>query len=296
MIPRPGDYADLVRQDAVLPLDGYAERFGWTERIVAPARAVGTRGGRLFGLPRSLETMGLFFDASLLRTMPHDRRAREQRERMAAGLQPFAYRLVLRMAAEPALDGPVARRPAWGGGRPRRGDRGSGRLRSWFDRGWFGNSYFTDTIGGAFARRPHRRPRRMGPGSSTPPARSSAIVSATSLSHHFPTSRRMPYHATCWEPRAHAFHRSRRRSHCPRRAVQCSDPTPLRPTSGSGRGPGCSAARDRYGYATAPARSHETFLKPIEPDQRQRRRADERAPSLMRRSRAGAFFNRHGVI
>ena len=169
MIPRPGDYADLVRQDAVLPLDGYAERFGWTERIVAPARAVGTRGGRLFGLPRSLETMGLFFDASLLRTMPHLRWGsiaeleNSAKALMAAGLQPFAMGIadlpsscewLLSLALDhmgPSHDLAAALRgeAAW---------TATGliealdRLRSWFDRGWFGNTYFTDTIGGAFAR------------------------------------------------------------------------------------------------------------------------------------------------
>ena len=169
MIPRPGDYDQLIRQNAVLPLDQYARHFGWTERVFAPARAIGTLEGRLFGLPRSLETMGLFFDASFLRTMPHLRWSTiseledSATALMRSGYQPFAMGVadlpsscewLLSLALNHLCPSHVLAAALQGEGpwTAKGLIQALDRLRSWFDHGWFGNTYFTDTIGEAFAR------------------------------------------------------------------------------------------------------------------------------------------------
>lgn len=55
---RGGTFARLARQGHFADLSGYA----WTARVLPLARAIGTHGGRLYGIPRSSENMLLLYD------------------------------------------------------------------------------------------------------------------------------------------------------------------------------------------------------------------------------------------
>ena len=61
MIPRAGTHARLAREGHFADLSGY----GWTRRVLPLALAIGTHGGRLYGIPRSSETMLLLSNRAL---------------------------------------------------------------------------------------------------------------------------------------------------------------------------------------------------------------------------------------
>ncbi|AMM22633.1 hypothetical protein AX769_21070 (plasmid) [Frondihabitans sp. PAMC 28766] len=168
MIPRTGDFVSLVKSGRVLALDEAAHRFRWDSRILKPARDLGQVDGHLFGVPRSLETMLLYFDRALfakhqwsppttaveLRTLAD--------EMMAENIVPFGagsvdfpgscewyLSLILNHAA-----GPAAVRKVLRGDLPWTSPtfvEALTLLKEWFDRGWFGDAYFTRTAPEGFA-------------------------------------------------------------------------------------------------------------------------------------------------
>jgi raffinose/stachyose/melibiose transport system substrate-binding protein len=163
MIPRAGTMARLVKEGHFAPLDGYA----WTDRVLPPARRLGTHDGRLYGLPRTSETMLLFHDRAVFaehgwrppRTPAElDDLAKAMQDRgivpFAAGSADFPQSVELYFSLIVNHDaGPAAVREALTGARPWTAFRDSvERLRSWFDRGWFGDRYFTDGWVDGFAR------------------------------------------------------------------------------------------------------------------------------------------------
>ena len=168
MIPRTGNFVSLVKSGRVLALDEAAHRFGWDTRLLKPARDLGQVDGHFFGVPRSLETMLLYFDRALfaehqwsppttaveLRTLAD--------EMMAENIVPFGagsvdfpgscewyLSLILNHAA-----GRAAVRKALRGDLPWTSPifvEAITLLKEWFDRGWFGDSYFTRTASEGFA-------------------------------------------------------------------------------------------------------------------------------------------------
>ncbi|MEU4239150.1 extracellular solute-binding protein [Actinoplanes sp. NPDC026619] len=163
MIPRAGEFSRLARQGHFADLSGY----GWTERVLPLARGIGSYGGRLYGIPRSAETMLLLYDRVMFAANNwRPPRTLDDLEALAAamlsrGIVPFAagsadvpqsvellFSLVVNHHAGPgkvrgALDGEVPW-TAFG--------ESVELLRGWFDRGWFGGGYFTDTYTRGFAR------------------------------------------------------------------------------------------------------------------------------------------------
>jgi raffinose/stachyose/melibiose transport system substrate-binding protein len=165
MIPRAGTLARLVREGHFAPLDGYR----WTDRVLPPARRLGTYDGHLYALPRSSETMLLFHDRTVFaehgwrppRTLADlDELATAMLGRgivpFAAGCADFPQSVELYFSLIVNHDaGPAAVRAALAGDLPWTADvfeHAVTLLRSWFDRGWFGDRYFTDGWVGGFGR------------------------------------------------------------------------------------------------------------------------------------------------
>ncbi|GLZ01366.1 extracellular solute-binding protein [Actinoplanes sp. NBRC 103695] len=163
MVPRAGHFRSLIGANRLLDLTPYADRYDWHSRLLRPATRMSTVDGRLFGLPRSTETMMLLFDPRVLAGLGHEPPATlAELEDVAAaamrrGLTPFSagcgdmpesaellWTLVVNHYA-----GPAAVRAALHGELPWTDNvfvEAVQLLRSWFDRGWFGTGYFTDTI------------------------------------------------------------------------------------------------------------------------------------------------------
>ncbi|MFE9687909.1 ABC transporter substrate-binding protein [Streptomyces sp. NPDC006285] len=163
MIPRAGDHLDLVKRGHLLDLSPYADRYGWRSRLLAPATRLTTVDGKLFGVPRSSETMGLMFNTSALAALgvqpPRTLRDLEDvaDRALGSGVLPFGAG----SAAMPSVceliwtlvvnhhAGPAAVRGALRGDLPWTSQvfvHAVEHLRSWFDRSWFGTTYFEETI------------------------------------------------------------------------------------------------------------------------------------------------------
>ncbi len=158
MVPRAGDFVSLARRGLVADLSGYAERLQWHSRLLAPALRLATINSRLFGLPRSSETMALLTHDSL--GFPLDSLADLERaadRAMTDGRLPFGagcadfpescellWTLVVNHYAGPAqVRGALRGELDWD-------DpvfvEAISLLRSWFDQGWFGDDYFRSSI------------------------------------------------------------------------------------------------------------------------------------------------------
>lgn len=61
----PSYVANLVENDQLLPLDDYAEQYGWTERFVPSMLELGTFDDELYALPKTYETLVLFYNETL---------------------------------------------------------------------------------------------------------------------------------------------------------------------------------------------------------------------------------------
>ncbi len=158
MIPRAGDFTALARRGYFVDLAPYAGGYGWPMRLLRPALRLAAIDDCLYGLPRSSETMLLLTNpavAGIPSTLAQLERAAARAQR--DGLLPFGcgcgdflescellWTLVVNHYA-----GPVAVRAAL------RGElawtapvfvEAIELLQSWFDQGWFGDRYFSQTI------------------------------------------------------------------------------------------------------------------------------------------------------
>lgn len=158
MIPRAGEFVSLARRDLLVDLTDHSERLGWPARLLAPATRLATIGGRLFGLPRSSETMFLLTHHSIRRP-PTTLRELDTaaRDAISNGLLAFGagcgdfpescellWTLVVNHAA-----GPAAVRAALRSELPWTSPvfvDAVELLQHWFQQGWFGEDYFTRTI------------------------------------------------------------------------------------------------------------------------------------------------------
>ncbi|MEU6538995.1 extracellular solute-binding protein [Streptomyces sp. NPDC047000] len=163
MVPRAGDFVSLASRGLLLDLTPYADRHGWGARLLAPALRLATVDGRLFGVPRSSETITLLFNPRVVEELGHGAPSSLPeleglaRHALRRGITPFGagcadmpescellWTLVLNHYA-----GPAAVRAALRGEIPWTSEvfvAAVDCLRSWFDRGWFGAGYFDDTV------------------------------------------------------------------------------------------------------------------------------------------------------
>ena len=63
--PGPGLAFALAKAGSLLPLDGYADRAGWSEAFVPWALDLGVVDGRLYSLPYEVETLALYYNKTL---------------------------------------------------------------------------------------------------------------------------------------------------------------------------------------------------------------------------------------
>ena len=60
--PGPGYLATMVQAGQLMPLDDYAIEFGWKDRILEVFLNMGSYDGNLYFLPKTYETVGLFYN------------------------------------------------------------------------------------------------------------------------------------------------------------------------------------------------------------------------------------------
>ncbi|GGA94188.1 ABC transporter substrate-binding protein [Brucella endophytica] len=61
----PSYVAPMAQSGQLLPLDDYAAKFAWTDRILPVFLEMGRYDGKLYALPKTYETLGLFYNKSL---------------------------------------------------------------------------------------------------------------------------------------------------------------------------------------------------------------------------------------
>lgn len=166
--PGPAYVAAMAQAGQLLPLDGYAASMGWDERILPVFLELGKYDGQLYALPKTYETLGLFYNATLFEkngwTAPKTIAELEAlaEEMKAQGLVPFAagnadwrptnehyVSIVLNSVAGPenvakALNGeiPWTSEPFV---------KAIDALNRWWQAGYFGPDYFSLTGEQAFA-------------------------------------------------------------------------------------------------------------------------------------------------
>ena len=63
--PGPSYVAGMAHAGQLLALDDYAAKLGWNERILPVLLALGRYNGKLYALPKTYETLGLFYNKTL---------------------------------------------------------------------------------------------------------------------------------------------------------------------------------------------------------------------------------------
>ncbi len=169
MTPGPTYLAPLARAGQLLPMDDLIKQYGWDKRLVGPVLQTGGFDGHIYGLPRTYETMTLFYNKTLFdKNAWQPPKTLAELQTLAAammqkGITPFGagnadwrganewyVTLVLNDDAGPdnvykALTGKL------------RWDdpvfvHSIELLRDWYQKGWFGKNYFSLTNEQGFAR------------------------------------------------------------------------------------------------------------------------------------------------
>lgn len=158
--PGPSYVAPMAQAGQLLPLDDYAEEYGWNDRILPVFLEMGRYDGTLYALPKTYETLGLYYNASLFEEngweLPANVGELEAlaEEMLAADIIPFAagnsdwrganewfVSLALNSVAGPekvyqALTGEIPwTDPAF--------VEAIEALESWWEAGYFGDNYFS---------------------------------------------------------------------------------------------------------------------------------------------------------
>ncbi len=62
----PAFAAAYVGKGKLADMDAYSQQYGWKDRILGPMYESGTVGGKLYSLPNSLNTLGIFYNKKVL--------------------------------------------------------------------------------------------------------------------------------------------------------------------------------------------------------------------------------------
>ena len=164
----PSYVATMAQAGQLLPLDDYAQKLGWNDRVLPVFVELGKYNGKLYALPKTYETLGLFYNKTLFAkegwTPPTTIAELEKLAdaMLAKGLVPFAagnadwrptnehyVSIVLNSVAGPdnvfkALKGeiPWTAEPFV---------KAIDTLNAWWQKGYFGPNYFSLTGEQAFA-------------------------------------------------------------------------------------------------------------------------------------------------
>jgi len=158
--PGPSYVAPMAQAGQLMPLDDYAAEYGWNDSILPVFLEMGRYDGTLYALPKTYETLGLYYNASLFEEngweVPGSVEEMETLagEMLAAGIVPFAagnsdwrganewfVSLALNSVAGPdkvyqALTGEIPwTDPAF--------VEAIQALEGWWDAGYFGDDYFS---------------------------------------------------------------------------------------------------------------------------------------------------------
>jgi raffinose/stachyose/melibiose transport system substrate-binding protein len=164
----PSYVAAMAQAGQLLPLDDYAKKYGWNERLLPLFQDLGKYDGKLYALAKTYETLGLFYNKTLFATnnwkapttiAEFEALADEMK---AKGLVPFGagnadwrpanehyVSIILNSVAGPenvykALTGAIPwTDPAF--------VAAIDKLAEWWDKGYFGENYFSLTLEQAFA-------------------------------------------------------------------------------------------------------------------------------------------------
>ena len=164
----PSYVASMARAGQLLPLDDYAASFGWDQRILHVFFDLGRYDGRLYALPKTYETLGLFYNKTLFDknswTVPTttDELEALADKMLAKGIVPFAagnadWRPTNEHYVTIALNsvaGPDNVYKALTGQIPWTAEpfvAAIDKLNSWWQKGYFGPNYFSLTSEQAFA-------------------------------------------------------------------------------------------------------------------------------------------------
>jgi raffinose/stachyose/melibiose transport system substrate-binding protein len=164
----PSYVAAMAQAGQLLPLDDYAKKYGWNERLLPLFQDLGKYDGKLYALAKTYETLGLFYNKTLFATnnwkAPTTIAELEALadEMKAKGLVPFGagnadwrpanehyVSIILNSVAGPenvykALTGAIPwTDPAF--------VAAIDKLAEWWDKGYFGENYFSLTLEQAFA-------------------------------------------------------------------------------------------------------------------------------------------------
>jgi raffinose/stachyose/melibiose transport system substrate-binding protein len=164
----PSYVASMAQAGQLLPLDDYAKKFGWTDRILPLFLELGKYNGKLYALAKTYETTGLFYNKTLFATnkwnppttIPELEALAD--EMKAKGLVPFAAgNADWRPANEwfftqavNSIAGSENVYKALTGAIPWTDPSfvaSIDKLAQWWDKGYFGDNYFSLTLEQAFA-------------------------------------------------------------------------------------------------------------------------------------------------
>ncbi|PZM08771.1 ABC transporter substrate-binding protein [Rhizobium tubonense] len=164
----PSYVAAMSQAGQLLPLDDYAKKYGWNDNILPLFLELGKYDGKLYALAKTYETLGLFYNKTLFAknswkaptTVPEFEALAD--EMKAKGLVPFGagnadwrpanehyVSIILNSIAGPenvykALTGAIPwTDPAF--------VASIDKLAEWWDKGYFGDNYFSLTLEQAFA-------------------------------------------------------------------------------------------------------------------------------------------------
>ncbi|MFS8110623.1 extracellular solute-binding protein [Rhizobium jaguaris] len=164
----PSYVAAMAQAGQLLPLDDYAKKYGWNDNLLPLFLELGKYNGKLYALAKTYETLGLFYNKTLFNTngwkapttiAEFEALADEMK---AKGLTPFGagnadwrpanehyVSIILNSVAGPenvykALNGTIPwTDPAF--------VASIDKLAEWWNKGYFGDNYFSLTLEQAFA-------------------------------------------------------------------------------------------------------------------------------------------------
>ncbi|CAN7168136.1 ABC transporter substrate-binding protein [Rhizobium sp. LjRoot254] len=164
----PSYVAAMAQAGQLLPLDDYAKKFGWNERLLPMFLDMGKYEGKLYALAKTYETLGLFYNKTLFATnnwkapttIPELEALAD--EMKAKGLVPFgAGNADWRGANEwhvsiafNSIAGPDNVYKALTGAIPWTDPAFAtaiDKLAEWWDKGYYGENYFSLTLEQSFA-------------------------------------------------------------------------------------------------------------------------------------------------
>lgn len=164
----PSYVATMAQAGELIPLDDYARKYQWGEKIMPLFLKIGTYEGKLFSLPKTFETVGLFYDADVFaKNNWKEPKSLADIEAVGAamkakGIIPFGagnadWRGANEWYVTMVLNnyaGPDAVLQALKGQRKWSDPlfvQAIELLKRWYQQGWFGPNYFSLTLEQAFA-------------------------------------------------------------------------------------------------------------------------------------------------